>query len=71
MNAARWIGRRAAEVVAFFRDKPFVPCQVEWEPSSVRYWNGGHEVRPDVQAVFKRPVQQEECCEKCDAGCWA
>jgi hypothetical protein len=62
MNAARWIGRRAAEVVAFFRDKPFIPCQVEWEPSSVRYWNGGHDVEPQ---------DGEACCDKCDAGCWA
>jgi hypothetical protein len=63
MNVARWIGRRAAEVVAFFRDKPFIPCQVEWEPSSVRYWNGGHELSPSAD--------EEECCDKCDAGCWA
>lgn len=62
MTVARWIGRRAADVVAFFRDKPFVPCQVEWEPSSVRYWNGGHDVAPEVK---------DECCGNCNAGCWA
>lgn len=62
MSVARWIGRRAADVASFFRDKPFVPCQVEWEPSSVRYWNGGHEVSPGTD---------EECCDDCDAGCWA
>lgn len=33
MSVANWIGRRAAEVVAFFRDKPFVPCQVDWDRS--------------------------------------
>ena len=58
MSVAKWIGRRAADVVAFFRDKPFAPCQVEWEPSSVRYWNGGHEVG-------------DECCGDCKTGCWA
>lgn len=31
MSIAHWIGARAAEVVAFFRDKPIVPCQVDWD----------------------------------------
>lgn len=30
MSLARWIGARAADVVAFFRDKPVVPCSVDW-----------------------------------------
>lgn len=68
----KWIGRRAAEVVAFFRDKPFVPCQIEWEPSSIRYWNGG--VTPVVfsdQTLDEMKRMDDECCNDCDAGCWA
>lgn len=25
------IGRLAYDIVRFFRDKPFIPCQVEWD----------------------------------------
>jgi hypothetical protein len=31
MWLARLIGRLAADVVAFLRDKPFIPCQVQWD----------------------------------------
>lgn len=26
-----WVGRRMAEVAMVLRDKPMVPCQVDWE----------------------------------------
>ncbi len=28
---AKWLGRRAAEIVMLLRDKPFIPCQIEWD----------------------------------------
>jgi hypothetical protein len=31
MSIGHAIGRLAADVVGFFRDKPFVPCQVDWD----------------------------------------
>lgn len=31
MRFATLIGRLAADVVAFLRDKPFIPCQIDWD----------------------------------------
>ena len=31
MSLGHRVGRLAADVVALFRDKPFIPCQVNWE----------------------------------------
>jgi hypothetical protein len=28
---AKWLGRRAAELMMFLRDKPMIPCQVDWD----------------------------------------
>ncbi len=31
MKIARWMGRRAAELMMILRDKPMIPCQIEWD----------------------------------------
>lgn len=55
MSIAHWIGARAADVVAFFRDKPFVPCQVDWDEPIVTFWIGDPSNEFEVRFA-------EECC---------
>lgn len=31
MKLAKWLGRRIAELTMLLRDKPMVPCQVDWD----------------------------------------
>ena len=30
MKLANWLGRRAAEMTMLLRDKPWIPCQIDW-----------------------------------------
>lgn len=53
MSIAHWIGARAAEVVAFFRDKPIVPCQVDWP----------------VEEYIDTDEFYGDDCDSCDEGC--
>lgn len=59
---ARLLGRWAAEVVAFFRDKPWIPCQITWyEPDPLLKYVDEHRVR----------IAEEQCCASCENGCWS
>jgi hypothetical protein len=51
MSIATWIGRRLADVVTFLRDKPFVPCQIDWYPHN-------------VEAMFPTDEQRAEVIER-------
>ena len=51
MSVGKWIGRRLADVVTFLRDKPFIPCQIDWY---------GH----NVEAIFATPEQRERVLAK-------
>lgn len=44
----RFIGRRLAEVVMFLRDKPFIPCQVDWYRGNGA-WDGTDEHREAIR----------------------
>lgn len=62
MSIAHWIGARAADVVAFFRDKPFVPCQL---PDS--FFDSIEEFIDTDE--FYEDDQLDDCCPDYEVDC--
>lgn len=62
MNLAKWIGARAADVVAFFRDKPFIPCQIDWD------YRGSY-VDPLNNLPDEFYEKLEDSCRTCETEC--
>ena len=49
-SIGRLLGRFFAEVKWFLKDKPFIPCQVDWNPvtaQEIAYWQ--NELEEDLE----------------------
>jgi hypothetical protein len=78
MSIATWIGRRLADVVTFLRDKPFIPCQLDWYSHNVEALFATPEQKSEVtKRIFDR-IQTEDAellaelddgCGTCDTAC--
>lgn len=60
---ARLLGRAAADVVAFFRDKPIIPCQVDWDyrghfiDPAFSHHDEDDDISVDLIAEWRKPRQ--------------